>query len=252
MKTSVLLLLLSLPALAGPDVAIPWSKSIDEAKKAAAEKKPIAVLLVQKGCPLSGEMLKALVRDERMADLAPGFAWLTVVVGTEEYKDWFLKTCGGNVEGTPSLVFLNPKGENADPAYAGLATVTSPDADDIVPVLREVLQRAKQEEPDKDRDAVRDAVEKAKAAKTPAEAIAAHRAAIRAGDGWKPEEERMASARDEIERLLQQGSAEMLRILREVRDAEGQKAAYEKVKAEYAGTSVAEWAGEEALKVRKK
>jgi len=49
-----LLAFLLLPAVARAQAGIAWTKNIDEAKKAAAEKKPIAVVLMQKGCPLSG------------------------------------------------------------------------------------------------------------------------------------------------------------------------------------------------------
>ncbi len=227
---------------------IAWSKNIDEAKKAAAEKKPIAVVLIQKGCGQSVELMQNLARDERPAAL--GLAWLAVQVGTDEYKGWFVKNCGGNVEGTPSVLVLNPKGENADPAYAGLPVVTSPDMDDLLPMLRRAVENSKQEEPAKDKDAVRAATEKAGAAKTPGERIAAWKAAIRAGDGWSAEEARVADARAGIEKALQEGSAEMLRIFREVRDPAEQKAAFEKVKADYAGTSVGEWAAEESIKVK--
>ncbi len=229
---------------------IVWQKDIDEAKKAAAGKKPIAVVLVQKGCPLSHELMKALPKDERVADLAPSFAWLSVTVGTDEYRNWFVATCGGNVQGTPSIVFLNPKGENADPDYAGLPTVASADPDDLVPVLREVLQRAKQEEPEKDKAAVAAAVAKVDAAKTPGEAVAAWRAALRAGDGWHAEAKAMDDARAGIDKALQDGGAEMIRILREVRDAEEQRKAYETVKADYAGTPIADWAADELARLK--
>ena len=245
-----LLAFLLLPAVARAQAGIAWTKNIDEAKKAAAEKKPIAVVLMQKGCPLSGEMMKNFAKDERIAELAPGLAWLSVMVGTAEYKDWFVKTCGGNVEGTPSIVFLNPKGENADPEYAGLPALSTADPDEIVPVLREVLQRAKQEEPAKDKEAVRAAIEKAKAAKTPAEAVAAWRAAMSAGDGWRAEEKSMDEARAAIQKILQDGSAEMLRILREIHDVEEQKKAYEAVRTNYAGTSVADWAADEVIRLK--
>ncbi|MCE9582815.1 MAG: thioredoxin family protein [Planctomycetes bacterium] len=251
MKRFALVALLALPAIARAD-GFAWTQTIDDAKKASAGKKPIAVLLVQKGCPLSGEFLKGFLKDERMAALAQGFAWLSVEVGTPVYKDWFVKTCGGNVEGTPSLLFLNPKGENADPDYAGLATVSSPDMDDVVPVLREVLQRSKQDEPSKDKDAVKAAMEKAASAKTPGERIAAWTAAIRSGEGWHAEEKSVEEAHAGIAKALQDGSAEMLRIFREVRDPAEQKAAFEKAKADYAGTSVGEWAGEEGIKIKVK
>ena len=231
---------------------VSFSLNVDDAKKAAAGKKPIAVLLTQKGCPLTAEFLKGFLKDDRIAALSPGFAWLSVEVGTPVYKDWFVKTFGGTVEGTPAMVFLNPKGENADPDYAGLATVSSADMDDVAPALREVLQRSKQEEPSKDKDAVKAAMEKAAAAKTPGERIAAWNAALRAGDGWHAEEKSTTDARAGIEKALQDGSAEMLRIYREVRDPAEQKAAFEKVKADYAGTSVGEWAGEESIKVKVK
>ncbi len=247
----VCLLALLLPSATRAE-GIAWAKNIDEAKKSAADKKPIAVLLIQKGCPLSGEMMKNMAKDERFNVLAPSFAWLAVQVGTDEYKGWFLKTCGNTVEGTPSLLILNPKGENADPAYAGLPVVSSADMDELVPVLRQALERSKQEEPSKDKDAVRAAMDKAAAAATPGEKVAAWTAAIRAGDGWSAEEKTLADARAGIEKALQQGSAEMLRIFREVRDPAEQKAAFEKVKADYAGTSVGEWAGEEAAKVKTK
>ncbi len=241
---------LLLAGVASAGGVIPWAKDVIEAKKAAAGKKPIVVLLVQRGCPLSREIQRNLPRDDRIVDLAPSFAWLSVVVGTPEYKDWFVPTCGGNVEGTPSIVFLNPKGENADPDYAGLPTVSSAEADDIVPVLREVLERAKQEEPAKDRAAVASATERAAAAKTPGEAVAAWRAALRAGDGWRAEAKAMEDARAAIQKILQEGGAEMLRILREVRDLDAQSKAYEAVRASYAGTSVADWAGDEIARLK--
>lgn len=247
---------LLLPALllfcdvAGAAGGIAWQKDVDDAKKAAAGTKPIAVVLSQKGCPLSGELLKSLAKDDRIAELAPSFAWLSVCVGTKEYKDWFVPTCGGNVEGTPSIVFLNPKGENADPDYAGLPTLATADADEIVPVLREVLQRAKREEPEKDKAAVAAAVEKADAAKTSGEAVAARRAAVRAGDGWRAEAKTMEESRAAIEKILQDGGAEMLRVLREVRDVDEQRKAYEAVRADYAGTSIADWAGDEIARLK--
>lgn len=243
------LFLLAVPAYAD---GIAWSKGIEEAKKAAAEKKPIAVVLVQKGCAHSAELMTNMAKDERLAALAPSFAWLAVQVGTDEYKGWFVRTCGGNVEGTPSVLVLNPKGENADPAYAGLPVVSSPEMDDLLPMLRRAVERSKQEEPARDREAVKAAMEKAASAKTPAERIAAWTAAIRAGDGWSAEEKAVGEARAGIEKALQEGSAEMLRIFREVRDAAEQKAAFEKVRADYAGTSVGEWAAEESGKVKVK
>ena len=249
-RAFLLLALLLLPGAA--EAGIEWQKSLDGAKKAAAEKKPIAVLLRQKGCPLSAELLKNLERDERIAELAPSFAWLSVSVGTEEYKDWFVPTCGGNVEGTPSLLFLNPKGENADPEYAGLPTLSTADPDEIVPVLREVLQRAKQEEPAKDKAAVAAAIERAGAAKTPGERAAHWRAALRAGDGWRGEEQAMEEARAAIRAILQEGGAEMLRILREVRDIDGQRKAYDAVRGSYAGTPIADWAADEIARLPKK
>ncbi|HEX5135400.1 MAG TPA: hypothetical protein VFY93_00380 [Planctomycetota bacterium] len=244
--------LLLLAAVAGAESGIEWQKSLDGAKKAAAEKRPIAVLLRQKGCPLTAELLKNLDKDERIAELAPSFAWLSVSVGADEYKDWFVPTCGGNVEGTPSLLFLNPRGENADPEYAGLPTLSTADPDEIVPVLREVLQRAKQEEPARDKAAVAAAVERANAAKTPGGRIAAWRAALRAGDGWRGEEQLMEEARAAIRTILQEGGAEMLRILREVRDVDGQRKAYETVREGYAGTSIADWAADEIARLPKK
>ena len=243
-------LLLLLPVAARAESEIAWEKSIDNARKAAAEKKPIAVLLRQKGCPLSAELVRNLSKDERIAELAPSFVWLSVAVGTDEYKDWFVATCGGNVEGTPSLLFLNPKGENADPEYAGLPTLSTAETDEIVPVLREVLQRAKQEEPAKDKAAVAAAVGKANAAKTPWERVAAWRAALRAGEGWRGEEQAMEEARAAIRTILQEGGAEMLRILREVRDVEGQRKAYEAVRTAYAGTSIADWAADEIARLK--
>ncbi len=230
---------------------IDWSKSIEDAKKASGGKKPIAVFLSQKGCALSGEFFRNLVKDDRLPELAAGFAWLPVVVGTDEYRSWFLKTCGANAVGTPTLLFLNPKGENADPDYAGLGAVTSPDPDDVIPMLREVLQRAKQSEPDKDKARVKEAVEKAKGAATAGEAVAAWRQALRAGDGWRGEAEAMAEARAGIEKRLQEGGAEMVRIQATVRDPKEQLKAFEAVKAGWAGTSIADWASEEAARVRK-
>ena len=231
---------------------IAWAKNIDEAKKTAAEKKPIAVVLIQKGCARSVDLMVNLSKDERLAALAPSFAWLAVQVGTDDYKSWFVKNCGGNVEGTPSVLVLNPKGENADPAYAGLPVVTSPEMDDVLPMLRRAVENSKQEEPAKDKDAVRTAMEKAGAAKTPGEKIAAWTAAIRAGDGWSAEEKPVADSRAGIEKSLQEGSAEMLRIFREVRDPGEQKAAFEKMRTDYAGTSVGDWAGEESVKIKLK
>jgi hypothetical protein len=247
-----LLAALFIAASAAHAEGIAWSKNIDEAKKAAAEKKPIAVVLIQKGCAHSVDLMTNLSKPEALASIAPCFAWLAVQVGTDEYKGWFVKTCGGNVEGTPSVLVLNPKGENADPAYAGLPVITSPDMDDLLPMLRRAVENSKQEEPQKDKDAVRAAMEKAGAAKTPGERIAAWQAAIRAGDGWSAEEKPVADARAGIEKALQEGSAEMLRIFREVRDPAEQKAAFEKVRADYAGTSVGEWAAEESIKVKMK
>ena len=235
---------------ASADGGIVWRKDIDEAKKVAAGTKPIAVLLVQKGCPLSAELRKNLSKDDRIDELAPSFAWLSVSVGTDEYDDWFVPTCGGNVDGTPSIVFLNPKGENADPEYAGLPTLATADADDIVPVLREVLQRAKQEEPASDKAAVAAAIEKANSAKTPGEAVVAWRAALRAGDGWRGEANSMEEARAAIARILRGGGAEMLRILREVRVADEQRKAYEAVRADYAGTPIADWAADEIARLK--
>jgi hypothetical protein len=194
--------------------------------------------------------MRNLSKDVRIGELAPSFVWLSVSVGTEEYKDWFVPTCGGNVEGTPSLLFLNPKGENADPEYAGLPTLATADTDEIVPVLREVLQRAKQEEPAKDKAAVAAAIEKANAAKTPGEKVAAWRAALFAGEGWRGEEQAMEEARAAIRTILQEGGAEMLRILREVRDVEEQRKAYDAVRTAYAGTAIADWAADEIAHLR--
>lgn len=250
LRRDLLLLLLMLPGIAGAESGITWQKNIDNARKAAAEKKPIAVLLRQKGCPLTAELLRNLSKDERIAELAPSFVWLSVSVGTDEYKHWFVETCGGNVEGTPSLLFLNPKGENADPEYAGLPTLSTAETDEIVPVLREVLQRAKQEEPEKDKAAVAAAIEKANAAKTPGEKIVAWRAALRSGDGWRGEEQAMEGARVAIRTTLQEGGAEMLRILREVRDVDAQRKAYDAIRASYGGTSIADWAADEIAHLR--
>ena len=250
MKRLLVPAFLVLCGVASAATGIAWQKDVDDAKKAAAGKKPIAVVLVQKGCPLSAELLKNLPKDDRVAELAPSFAWLSVSVGTKEYKDWFVPTCGGNVEGTPSIVFLNGKGENADPDYAGLPTLATADVDAIVPVLREVLQRAKQEEPEKDKAAVAAAAERANAAKTPGAAVSAWRDALRAGDGWRAEAKVMEEARAAIEKILQDGGAEMLRILREVRDVDEQRKAYEAVRADYAGTSIADWAGDEIARLK--
>jgi len=246
----VLLLVLLLPCAATAKSGIDWEKDIEGAKKAAAGKRPIVVLLRQKKCPLSAELMHKLPQDERVAELAPSFVWLSVVVGSDEYKDWFVATCGGNVEGTPSLLFLNPKGENADPEYAGLPTLSTADTDEIVPILREALQRAKQEEPAKDKAAVAAAIERAKAAATPGEKVAAWHEALRAGDGWRGEEQSMEEARAAIRTILQEGGAEMLRILREVRDIDGQKQAYDAVRTGYAGTSIADWATDEIARLR--
>jgi len=248
MRRSGLLVLLVAGA-AGAKSGIEWEKNIEDAKKAADGKRPIAVLLRQKRCPLSAELLGNLPEDERVAGLAPSFVWLSITVGTDEYKDWFVGTCGGNVEGTPSLLFLNPKGENADPEYAGLPTLSTADPDEIVPVLREVLQRAKQEEPAKDKAAVTAAIERANAARTPGEKVAAWREALFAGDGWRGEAERMEEARAAIRTILQEGGAEMLRILREVRDVEEQRKAYDAVRSGYAGTSIADWAADEIARL---
>jgi len=245
----LLLPVLLAAGVAGAKSGIHWESSIENAKKAADGKRPIAVLLRQKRCPLSAELLRNLPEDERVVELAPSLVWLSVVVGSDEYKDWFVPTCGGNVEGTPSLLFLNPKGENADPEYAGLPTLSTADPDEIVPVLREVLQRAKQEEPAKDKAAVAAALERASAAKTPGEKVAAYREALRAGDGWRGEEKSMGEARDAIRTILQEGGAEMLRILREVRDVDGQREAYEAVRARFAGTSIADWAADEIARL---
>ncbi len=250
MKRLALLAVLLVAGVANAQSGIDWQRTIAEAKKAAAGKRPIAVLLTQRSCPVSADLRRNLAKDERIADLAPSFVWLHVVVGTEEYGDWFVPTCGGNVEGTPSIVFLNPKGENADPEYAGLPTIATAEIDEVVPVLREVLQRAKQEEPEKDKAAVAAAVGKAKAAKTPSASIAAWREALRAGQGWRNEEKTMEEARTAIRDALQKGGAEMLRILREVHDADGQRKAYETVRADYAGTSIADWAGDEIARKR--
>ena len=250
-RLSLLLpVLLLLSGIANAATGIVWHKDIEEAKKAAAGKKPIAVLLVQRGCPLSRELQKNLSKDEQIAGLAPSLSWLSVTVGTDEHKGWFVPTCGGNVEGTPSIVFLNPKGEKADPEYAGLPTLATADPDEIVPVLREVLQRAKQEEPDADRAAVAAAVEAAGAARTPGAAVAAWQAALRAGDGWRAEAKAMEDARAAVQKILQDGGAEMLRILREVRDVEEQRRAYEAVRANYAGTSIADWATDEVARLK--
>lgn len=228
-----------------PEAGIPWRKTIAEARKDADGKRPIAVVLVQKGCPLSAEWMRTLPKDERVTTLAAGMAWLLIQVGSDEYREWFVKTCGGNVEGAPSLLFLNPKGENADPAYAGIPTVTSADPDEVVPVLREVWQRAKREEPEGDRAAVQAAIERARAAKLPADAIRSYQEAIRAGAGWSGEAAALEQAQTALEALLQAGNAEMLRIVREVRDDAAIVSAYEAVKANYAGTAIADWAGEE-------
>jgi len=230
---------------------IEWSKSIEDAKKASGGKKPIAVFLSQKTCALSAEFLKNLAADDRLPELAGGFAWLGVVVGTPEYKTWYLKTCGGAVAGTPALLFLNPKGDNADPDYAGLPPVSSTDPDDIIAVLRGVLQRAKQPVPEKDKARVKEAMEKAGKAATAGDAIAAWKLAIRAGDGWRTEEKAVADARAGIAKKLQEGAAEMLRIQSSERDPKAQMEAFEKVKAGWAGTSIADWAADEIARVKK-
>lgn len=230
---------------------IEWVKSIEDARKASGGKKPIAVFLSQKNCSLSMEFFKNLAKDERLPELSSGIVWLPVVVGTDEYKSWFVKTCGSNVVGTPSLLFLNPKGENADPDYAGLGTTTSPDPDDIIAALRSVLARAKVGTPEKDKARVKEAMEKASKAAQAGDAIAAWKAAIRAGDGWPSEAASVTEAREGIEKKLQAGAAEMLRIQAEVRDPQAQLKAYEAAKAGWAGTSVAEWASDEILRLKK-
>lgn len=242
---------LALVLLAQARDPIEWSKSIDEAKKAAGGKKPIAIFLTQKGCALSAEFFRNLVKDERLAELAPGLAWLHVQVGTEEYRSWFVKTCGGNVAGTPSLVFLNAKAENGDPAFAGLGAVTSPDPDDAIPALRDVLQRANQPASEKDKAKVKEAMERAKGAATPAEAVAAWRAAVRSGDGWRSEAAAVAEAREAIEKKLQEGAAEMVRIQATVRAPAEQLKAFDAIKAAWAGTPVGDWAADEVLRLRK-
>src|SRR5262245_21433441 len=93
---------------------IDWKVTIEEAKKVAADKKPIVVFLTQKGCPLSVELLKGLMKDDRLPDVVKEFSWLAITVGTDEYKKWFCAKCGASVEGTPALIFLNPKGDPAD------------------------------------------------------------------------------------------------------------------------------------------
>jgi hypothetical protein len=231
--------------------SIDWVKSIDDAKKASNGKKPIAVFLTQKGCPLSIEFFKNLQKDDRLGELASAIVWLPILIGTDEYKTWFVKTCGSNVAGTPSLLFLNPKGDNADPDYAGLGTVTSPDPDDIIPALRAVVQRAKQPVSEKDKAKVKESMAKAGKAGTAGEAIAAWRLAIHAGDGWQTESKSVAEAREGIEKKLQEGAAEMLRIQASIRDAQAQLKAYEAVKMQWIDTNVAEWAADEILRLKR-
>ena len=60
MRRMLVLTLLLLRGVAAAEGGIVWCKDVAEAKKAAQEKRPIAVVLVQKGCPLSGELLKNL------------------------------------------------------------------------------------------------------------------------------------------------------------------------------------------------
>jgi len=229
---------------------IEWKATFEDAKKAAADKKPIVVFLTQKGCPLSGEMLKGLMKDDRLGDLAKEFAWLAITVGTDEYKKWFCAKCGASVEGTPALIFLNPKGDPADPEYAGLPTVTSADCDEIFAALRQVLGRAKKEIPAAQKKKVDEAIEKAKAAATPGEAVASYRSALHLGDGWRALEAAMSDARAAIEKSLQDGCAEILKVQQSVRDAAAAKKAYEELKTKYAGTVVADLAVEELKRLK--
>jgi hypothetical protein len=60
----------------------------------------------------------------------------------------------------------------------------------------------------------------------------------------------MEEARAAIRTILQEGGAEMLRILREIRDVEEQRKAYEAVRTGYAGTSIAQWAADEIARLK--
>jgi hypothetical protein len=229
---------------------IEWKATFEEARKVAADKKPIAVFVSQKGCALSVELLKNLTKDDRLPEVSKEFAWLAITVGSDEWKKWFCVKCGGTIEGTPALLFLNPKGDPADPEYASLPTVTTSDADEIFPALRQTLGRAKREIPAAQKTKVDEAVSKAKGAATAAEAVAAWKLAIRLGDGWKAVEAQVAEARAGIEKKLQEGCAEIVRIQQSVRDAAEARKAYEAVKAGYAGTVVADLASEELKRLK--
>lgn len=231
---------------------IPWLERSKEATELSAkEKRPLAVLLVQEGSALSKRMEESLADDPRLAEVVGELVWLKVVVGSADYQRWFEPECGANVEGAPSIVIVSPKGAS-DPAFIGLPTAASPDPDDIYPVLRQALGRAGRKAPPDSVERVGKLLAAAKGAAAPAEAVRACTEALALSDGWSDLAPMSETARQEIERLLQEGNVEMTRIQQEARSVEKALAAYREVQQRYAGTSVAGWAAQEIKRLEKR
>ncbi|MHC4597913.1 MAG: hypothetical protein ACYS47_02805 [Planctomycetota bacterium] len=261
MKTIPILaaLLIALPAgsaLAqkGRTLNLPWTNDAEDAvAKAKAAKKPIAVCFIQKTCRLSMWMVKGLHDDGRIYELTDRFVWLCVDPSRRSDFKWFIGICGDAVEGTPTIFFLNEKGQYADPKLAGIEPVCGADPCRIVASLRTVLGRFKQ---DLDAKAKKDLQEKVKnagesAEAEPARALALYREAIRTGEGWASVEETVGSAREGLEKLLQKGMEKVREILGKRMEPDEAKKALETVKASYPDSPVAHWCDKELARRKK-
>ncbi|MHC4778874.1 MAG: hypothetical protein ACYTFG_09900 [Planctomycetota bacterium] len=238
----------------GRRLNLPWEKDAKEAvKNAKAAKKPMAVCFIQKKCRLSMHMVKALHDDGRIYDLTKKFVWLCVDPSRRDDFKWFLAICGDAVEGTPTIFFLNEKGQYADPKLAGIDPVSGADPSRIIASLRSVLGRFKQDLTDEDKSLLKSKLDEARAAaeKKPAEALALFREVIRTGEGWTSMEETTQAAREGLEKLLQTGMEKIRRILaKRMKPQDAMKALID-LAASYPDSAVSAWCKTEADRKKK-
>jgi len=238
----------------GVSLNLPWASDAKEAKKkATAEKKPIVVCFIQRTCKLSMYMIKDLHEDGRIYDLTDRFVWLCVDPTRKKDFKWFLSECGDAVEGTPTLFFLNEKGQYADPKLAGIDPVAGAEPSRIIRGLRAVLGRFKQDLPKERKEALAKKKEEAgaSAASDPGQALKLLGDLIREAEGWASMEEAVQGARDSVEKILQAGMQKVREILaKKMAPAEALEA-LKKLASAHPGTPVSHWCESEIVRLEK-
>ena len=245
--------LLRTAAGGGVTLNLPWTKGSDDALKQAGDgKKPIAVCFIQNTCKLSMYMVKALHDDGRIYKLTSSFVWLCVDPTRKDDFKWFVGKCGDAVEATPTMFFLNSKGDYADPALAGIEPARGADPDVIIAAMRAVLSRLKQDIAEADKaeaQALRREAESC-AKDAPGKAIRLHQAFIKAAEGWQSQEEAVQSSREEREKLIQEGMQKVRAALGRKATPEELAAALKDLAAAYQDSPVAAWAALELGRIK--